>query len=46
MPHRGAPNAPYLIPLTVRAIAAVRGIDEAEVSAAVTATATRVFGWA
>ncbi|HEX3707917.1 MAG TPA: TatD family hydrolase [Mycobacteriales bacterium] len=46
MPHRGAPNAPYLVPLTVRAIAAVKGIDEAQVSAAVTATAARVFGWA
>jgi TatD DNase family protein len=45
MPYRGAPNAPYLVPLTVRAIAAVKGIDEAEVAAAVTATAARVFGW-
>jgi TatD DNase family protein len=45
MPHRGAPNSPYLVPLTVRAIAEVKGIDEAEVAAAVTATAARVFGW-
>jgi TatD DNase family protein len=45
MPHRGAPNAPYLVPLTIRAIAAVKGIDEADVSAAVTSTAARVFGW-
>src|SRR5215470_10626564 len=27
-PYRGRPNAPYLIPVTVRAMAAVRGIDE------------------
>ena len=45
MPYRGRPNAPYLVPLTVRAIAAVRGADEAEISAAVTATAARTFGW-
>jgi TatD DNase family protein len=45
MPHRGAPNSPYLVPLTIRAIAEVKGVDEAEVSAAVTATAARVFGW-
>jgi TatD DNase family protein len=45
MPYRGAPNSPYLVPLTVRAIAEVKGIDEAEVAAAVTATAARVFGW-
>jgi TatD DNase family protein len=46
MPHRGAPNAPYLVPLTVRAIAAVKGVDEEEIAAAVTSTAARVFGWA
>ena len=28
MPHRGRPNAPYLVPLTVRAMAAVTGVDE------------------
>jgi TatD DNase family protein len=46
MPHRGRPNAPYLIPLTVRALAQVRNEHEAEVAAAVTANAARVFGWA
>jgi TatD DNase family protein len=46
MPHRGAPNAPYLVPLTIRAIAEVKGLDEAEIAAAVTATAGDVFGWA
>jgi TatD DNase family protein len=45
MPHRGRPNAPYLIPLTVRAIAEVKGVDEATVAAGVTQTAARVFAW-
>jgi TatD DNase family protein len=46
MPHRGQPNSPYLVPLTVRAIAAVKGVSEDDVAAAVTSTAARVFGWA
>ncbi len=47
MPYRGRPNAPYLIPLTVRCLAEVQGVDEDEIAAAVTATAERVFGsWA
>jgi TatD DNase family protein len=45
MPYRGRPNAPYLVPLTVRAIAAVKGVSEDEVAHGVTATAARVFGW-
>ncbi|HET7529993.1 MAG TPA: TatD family hydrolase [Mycobacteriales bacterium] len=45
MPHRGRPNAPYLVPMTVRALAEVRGDTEEEVAAAVTATAARVFAW-
>jgi len=45
MPHRGRPNAPYLVPVTVRAIAAVKDVDEAVVAQAVTATAARTFGW-
>jgi TatD DNase family protein len=45
MPYRGRPNAPYLVPLTVRAIAEVRGVDEDTVAAAVTETAERVFRW-
>jgi TatD DNase family protein len=44
-PYRGRPNAPYLVPLTVRAIADVRGVDEEAVAAAVTGTAARTFGW-
>jgi TatD DNase family protein len=45
MPYRGRPNAPYLVPLTVRAVAAVKGVGEDEVAAAVTASANRAFGW-
>jgi TatD DNase family protein len=45
MPYRGRPNAPYLVPLTVRAIAAVRGVEEGEIASAVTRTAARVFAW-
>jgi TatD DNase family protein len=46
MPHRGRPNAPYLVPLTVRALAEVTGTDADRVAAGVSATAGRVFGWA
>jgi TatD DNase family protein len=46
MPYRGRPNSPYLVPLTVRAIAEVKGISADEVAAGVTATAERIFGWA
>jgi TatD DNase family protein len=45
MPHRGAPNSPYLVPLTVRAIAAAKGVSEDEIATAVRSTADRVFGW-
>jgi len=44
MPHRGHPNAPYLIPVTVRALAAVKGLDVDTVAAAIAANASRVFG--
>jgi len=43
-PYRGHPNAPYLIPLTVRALAEVKGVDPGLLAGAVTATAARVFG--
>jgi TatD DNase family protein len=46
MPYRGQPNGPYLVPLTVRALAAVRGVPEDEIATAVVANAARVFGWA
>jgi TatD DNase family protein len=44
MPHRGRPNAPYLIPLTLRAIADVRREDVNALAAAISATGARVFG--
>jgi TatD DNase family protein len=45
MPYRGQPNAPYLVPLTVRAVGAVQQRAEDEIAMAVSATAMRVFGW-
>ncbi|KAA0023811.1 TatD family hydrolase [Antrihabitans cavernicola] len=42
-PFRGAPNEPYCLPYTVRALAQLRGVDPAELAAAVTATAERVY---
>lgn len=43
-PHRGRPNASYLIPLTVRALAATTGSDLDELCTAISATGDRVFG--
>ena len=43
-PHRGRPNASFLIPLTLRAMAAVKGVDEDEMAAAIWATGERMFG--
>jgi TatD DNase family protein len=44
LPYRGRPNAPYLIPLTVRAMAQVRGVEEDDLAAALAANTERVFG--
>ncbi|OSZ57464.1 AraC family transcriptional regulator [Streptomyces pharetrae CZA14] len=44
-PYRGRPNAPYLIPITVRAMAAVRGIEEDALATAVAANTARAFGY-
>ena len=44
MPYRGRPNAPYLIPLTVRSMAETRGMDVGELCAAIDANTRRVFG--
>lgn len=44
MPYRGRPNAPYLIPLTVRFLAELRGEDLDELCGVMSATAQRVFG--
>jgi len=44
MPYRGRPNASYLIPLTVRALAVASGTDLDTLCAAISATGDRVFG--
>jgi TatD DNase family protein len=44
MPHRGRPNAPYLIPLTVRALAAATGTAVEPLCEAISANGERVFG--
>jgi TatD DNase family protein len=43
-PYRGRPNASYLVPLTMRAMAEVRGDDLADLCAAVDANTERAFG--
>jgi TatD DNase family protein len=43
-PYRGRPNASYLVPLTVRAMAATRLVDLEELCAALWASSHRVFG--
>src|SRR6185312_15413161 len=43
-PHRGRPNAPRLLPLTVRGLAAAGGHDLDELCAAVTETGASVYG--
>jgi TatD DNase family protein len=43
-PHRGRPNASYLIPLTVRALAETTGTGVAELCAAISDNGERVFG--
>ncbi|WP_282702738.1 TatD family hydrolase [Streptomyces sp. CC219B] len=45
MPYRGRPNAPYLVPVTVRAMAAVRGIDEDALATALGANTARAFDY-
>ncbi|MFJ9585537.1 TatD family hydrolase [Streptomyces acidicola] len=44
-PYRGRPNAPYLIPVTVRAMAEVRGIDEDALATAIGANTRRAFDY-
>jgi TatD DNase family protein len=43
-PHRGRPNAPYLIPLTVRVLADIKRIDLGELCAAIGRNGERAFG--
>ncbi|WP_333770174.1 TatD family hydrolase [Streptomyces sp. IBSBF 2435] len=45
VPHRGRPNAPYLIPVTLRAMAAARGDDEDRLATAIAANTARAFGY-
>jgi len=43
-PHRGATNAPYLVPLTVRSMAGVLNTDVPSLCAAISATSERIYG--
>ncbi|OKJ99691.1 AraC family transcriptional regulator [Streptomyces sp. CB03234] len=45
VPYRGRPNAPYLVPITVRAMAGVRGIDEEAMSTAIAVNTARAFDY-
>lgn len=43
MPYRGRPNAPYLVPLTVRSMAATKGMAVDELCTAIAANGRRAF---
>ncbi|QBI55845.1 TatD family hydrolase [Streptomonospora litoralis] len=43
-PYRGRPNAPYLIPHTLRALAAAKGMAEDDLAETVAANGRRAFG--
>ncbi|GAB7033008.1 TatD family hydrolase [Streptomyces sp. NPDC021749] len=44
-PYRGRANAPYLIPVTLRAMADVKGMTEDALATAVAANTARAFGY-
>ncbi|MFV0374701.1 TatD family hydrolase [Microbacterium sp.] len=44
VPHRGRPNAPYLVPVTVRFMAAELGVDLAEMCAQLAANTVEAYG--
>ena len=44
MPYRGRPNAPYLVPLTVRVLADVLGVHIEQLCEGLAQTGDRVFG--
>lgn len=44
-PYRGRPNAPYLVPVTLRAMAEVKGLTEEALSEQVAANTARAFGY-
>jgi TatD DNase family protein len=43
-PFRGRPNASYLVPITVRKMAEVRGVDANELSAQLAVNTEAVYG--
>lgn len=45
VPYRGRPNAPYLVPYTLRAMAETRGMGEDELAGHVAANTARAFGY-
>jgi TatD DNase family protein len=45
VPYRGRPNASYLIPVTLRAMAAAKGMDVDELAAAIGVNTARVFDY-
>ncbi|SEN10336.1 TatD DNase family protein [Actinacidiphila rubida] len=45
VPYRGRPNAPYLIPVTLRAMAAARGTHEDALAAAIAENTARAFAY-
>lgn len=44
MPYRGRPNAPYLVPVTLRAMAETKGMSEDSLAGHVAANTARAFG--
>ena len=44
VPHRGRPNAPYLVPVTVRFMAAELGVEVDELCAQIAANTLEVYG--
>ncbi|MDG4861976.1 TatD family hydrolase [Streptomyces sp. T-3] len=44
-PYRGRPNAPYLIPVTLRAMATVKGVVEDALATAISANTARAFDY-
>jgi TatD DNase family protein len=44
-PHRGTPNAPRLLPLTLTALAGAQGAQPDELAAVIGETGRRIFGW-
>ncbi|MFJ8044477.1 TatD family hydrolase [Kitasatospora sp. NPDC096147] len=44
-PYRGRPNAPYLIPVTLRSMADTLGLHEDELATAIAANTARAFGY-